>query len=264
MFKKNLLIFLIAITFSKVVFAEEKITKETTQIEAWNSADGLKKLQKSSFKNDFYQLINFYQPQENPLYCSVAVATIISNALDYGKIPSQKASEIKIPQSNKIIEYRLYQQKTFLNKKTEEIKKLAIIELKQPKTTNNNQEIYDGGINLSDFNKMLSIVHGFKTKLTYAAKNDEESIKKFRDKLKEVLLDDKSFVIANFDGKITGSLTNGHFSPIVAFDESSDSVLILDVALHKNQWYWTSLKKLYEAMNSKDEETYRGYLIISR
>lgn len=260
MFKRNLLIFFIFFNFSSPSFAQEKVL----QIEIWNSQEGLAKLQRSEFKNDFYQLINFYQPQENPLYCSVATATIISNALDYGKISSQKLAEIKIPQSDKIIEYNIYQQKTFLNKKTENIKKRAVIEYRQPKNKVGNQKIYDAGVSIADFSQMLKIAHGFKTELTYAKKNDKKSIEEFRNKLKEVLLDDKNFIVANFDGKILGSLTKGHISPLVAYDEFSDCVLILDVALHKNQWYWTDVEKLYQAMNSKDGETYRGYLVISR
>jgi hypothetical protein len=43
---------------------------------------------------------------------------------------------------------------------------------------------------------------------------------------------------------------------VVAYDEASDMVLVMDAALHKNRWYFISVKKLYEAMNTKDGEKY--------
>ena len=256
---KFLAVFFIALTFSHAVFAAE----ENTQVEIWNSPEGLKRLDRSQFKNDFYQLVNFFQPQENPLYCAIATATIISNALDYGKIASQKDSETHKPETvgGGIIEYRLYLQPTFFNDKTEKVKKRSIVEYREPKA---GSTTYDAGLSLADLARMLTKGHNFKVKVTYADKNDEASIEKFRQVLKKNLTENKFSVIINFDGQILGKTTYGHVSPVVAYDEESDSALIMDVALHKNQWYWAKLPKLFEAMNSKDGEAYRGYLVIGR
>ncbi len=256
---KFLAVFFIALTFSNAVFAAEK----NTQVEIWNSAEGLKRLERSQFKNDFYQLVNFFQPQENPLYCSVATATIISNALDYGKIASQKNSETRKPQTagGGIIEYRLYSQSTFFNDKTEKVKKRSIVEYREPKA---GSTTYDPGFSLGDFATMLSKGHNLKAKVIYANKNDEESIEKFRQVLKKNLIENKFFVAVNFDGQVLEKTTRGHLSPVVAYDEESDSALVMDVALHKNQWYWAKVPKLFEAMNTKDDDIYRGYLVIGR
>jgi hypothetical protein len=70
--------------------------------------------------------------------------------------------------------------------------------------------------------------------------------------------------VVNFDGKVFGNKTGGHISPIVAYDEKSDSLLVLDVALHKNPWYWVDLKEMVTAMNTKDGENFRGYLITKK
>ncbi|WP_455220479.1 hypothetical protein, partial [Kaarinaea lacus] len=35
---------------------------------SWNSEEGKKRLFRSKFNNDFFQLANHYQPQANPLY----------------------------------------------------------------------------------------------------------------------------------------------------------------------------------------------------
>ena len=134
------------------------------------------------------------------------------------------------------------------------------IEFKEPieGTTN-----FDAGFSLSDFAKMLR-VHAFSVKLNYVKKNDLLTVEKFHQILRNYLNEDSVFVVVNFDGKVIGKTTRGHISPIVAFNEESDSVLVLDVALHKNQWYWVEVSKLIEAMNTKDAENYRGYLLVSR
>ena len=87
---------------------------------------------------------------------------------------------------------------------------------------------------------------------------------KFREIAKKILNDKNNFLVANFDGKIFGNKTGGHISPIVAYDEKSDSLLVLDVALHKNPWYWVDLQEMMTAMNSKDGENFRGYLIAKK
>jgi hypothetical protein len=236
--------------------------KKNAQTEIWNSPQGILRLERSHFKNDFYQLANFYQPQINPLYCSVASAIIILNALDYGNIVSQKAGEIHKPQSlgGDTIKYHLYLQNGFFNGKTEKIKKQAVIDYQKLKVNDKN---YDPGIGLDDLFKMLTKVYNLRAKVTYATKNDERSVAKFRHTLKKVLADKENFIIANFDGAVLAQKTQGHVSPLAAYDEASDSVLVLDVALHKTRWYWAEVKNFYRAMNTKDNKTYRGYLVIS-
>ena len=94
--------------------------------------------------------------------------------------------------------------------------------------------------------------------------SNNSQINELRKRLMNILQDQDSFIVANFDGKILNKTSNGHFSPIVAYDQESDEVLILDSALHKNKWFWISLKNLVKAMNTKDGDDYRGYLIISK
>ncbi len=248
MFKKILL----------VIFAVF-VALENSQAQNWNSDEGLKKLERSQFKNDFYQLVNFYQPQENPLYCSLATGTIIRTAPNYKNISSQKIVEMTRPDGS-VVEYRLYSQDGFFNDKTEKVKKRAVIEFKEPVA---GTKEFDAGLTLADFVQMLKI-HGMKVELTRVEKNDVEVVEKFRNVLKKILAEDKKFVVLNFDGKVLGKATRGHVSPLVAFDAESDSVLVLDVALHKNQWYWVEVSKLIEAMNTKDAENYRGYLVVGK
>ena len=70
------------------------------------------------------------------------------------------------------------------------------------------------------------------------------------------------FLIVNFDGQTMGASTHGHISPVAAYDENSDSVLVLDVAGYYNPWYWAPVEHLYRAMHTLDGEHYRGYLVV--
>ncbi len=192
---------------------------------------------------------------------------MILNALNYGEIASQKVAEITKKDGGKI-EFKLFTQEGFFNDETNRIKHRDIIERKVStgKIFENNEwsETYDAGLSLGDLNKILSQIYHLKTELTYVRKNDEKFAKKFRAILKKSLADKSSFIIANFDGKILGSQTSGHISALAAYDEESDSVLILDAALHKNQWYFADVKNLMAAMNTKDGENYRGFLVVSK
>lgn len=227
----------------------------------WNSEAGIARLESSKFKNDFYQLINFYQPQMNPIYCSAASSVAVLNALNYGKILSQKESEVQIP--NEILKYNLYSQQNFFNEKTDAIKSRDIINYKATRPYGD-KKIYDAGLSLAELSTILKKVYHVKNEIFYVEKNDAESQQNFRQEMKKIFHENKKFIIANFDGTTLGQPTGGHFSPLVAYDEASDSVLILDVALHKNRWFWTSTSKLYEAMNTRDVENFHGYVIVGK
>ena len=230
--------------------------------EKFNSIEGLKRLNRSQSNNDFYQLVNFYQPQNNPLYCGVTTGVILLNATrSNAEISSQKENQVQSP-NGELLQFHSYSQQSFLNDKTDKIKKREVLQMKVAAAVKNGEEFYDAGLSLDDFSKIMTKVYGFKIQKNYVEKVDEKSRAKFRADLKKYLADSKNFVVVNFDGKIVSNGTGGHISPLAAYDEVSDSVLVLDVALHKTQWYWVDVNKLFDALNTKDSDTYRGYLII--
>ena len=133
-----LLIAFFTVNFSKITFAAE--------VEIWNSSDGLKRLDRSKFKSDFYQLVNFYQAQINPLYCSAASSVMVLNAFNKNGIESQKALEINKPEidGGGISEFKSYSQLTFFNDKTDKIKDRKIINYQ----AQNKKGKFDPGLNL--------------------------------------------------------------------------------------------------------------------
>jgi hypothetical protein len=240
---------------------------ENTSLTKWNSGEGIKRLDSSFYKNDFYQLSEHFQPQINPLYCGIASSVIILNTINDGnKIESQKDLEVVKPKAFGVgnIAFNSYSQITFLNDKTDKVKDRKIINLKNITSENENDaKSFDAGVNLKQLADILK-TYQIKSKITYAKNVHPKTLENFRELLKKVLSDNEKFMLVNFDGKALGLTTNGHISPVAAFDCASDSVLIMDVAGHKNGWYWADVESLYKAMNTKDGDSYRGYLVISK
>jgi hypothetical protein len=242
------------------------LASDNPMIVRWNSAEGIKRLENSQLKNDFYQLADFFQPQINPLYCGAATSVIILNAIaKNGGAPSQKDLEVLKPKvfGGGKIEFKSYSQETFFNDKTNKIKDRTIIDLKNITAINENSaENFDPGLTLFELKEILSDVYDLKVKMQYVKNSDSKTINNFRKLVKEIVVDDKKYLIINFHGSVLNLKTGGHISPIVAFDEASDSVLVLDVAGHKNGWYWAKVEDVVRAMNTKDGKKYRGYLIV--
>jgi len=232
----------------------------------WNSDEGLRRLSRATYKDDYYQLAHHYQPQINPLYCGIASSVIVLNAmrLDSGLVPSQKQLEVKTPRvwGSTRIPFREYSQITFLNEKTDKVKPHEIIDLDNITAENTNDESkFSPGLTLAELKGILE-VYDLAVDLHYAAENPNEGTSLFRQSIKATLSKRKRFIIVNFIGKLIGAPTGGHISPIVAYDEQTDSVLLLDVAGHKNPWYWVPVSHLYQSMHTKDEDTYRGWITV--
>ena len=230
---------------------------------AWDSPAGRDRLMRSKYKNDYFQLAHNFQPQANPLYCGIASSVIVLNSMRLSKnsVPSQKAIEVRIPKAigGGLLDYPSYSQLTLLGEKTESVKSREIIELRNK---NDPKSKLDPGLTLQNLHDVLE-TYDARVQLHYAVSEPGEGTGEFRRLLKKALKDSTSFVIVNFHGKTMGTPTDGHISPVAAYDEKSDSVLLLDVAGYLNPWYWTPAEHLYRAMHTKDGDKYRGYVVIS-
>ena len=120
----------------------------------------------------------------------------------------------------------------------------------------------DPGLSLDQLRRIQE-VYGLDARAFYAEEPGTEGLTRFRKAVKETLSDSDHFIIVNFLGTVIGNTTEGHISPLGAYDEKTDSILVLDVAGHKNPWYWVPASLLYEAMHTKADGGFRGWLIVS-
>ena len=88
----------------------------------------------------------------------------------------------------------------------------------------------------------------------------------FRERLLLALRDPHMRVVVNYSRIPLGQEGDGHISPLAAYDEASDSVLILDVARYKYPPIWIPLRDLVTAMERLDPKAgrSRGVLFVKR
>jgi len=103
--------------------------------------------------------------------------------------------------------------------------------------------------------------------------SDEEdnsfSLDYFRSDIRSILSDTiskhKPILVVSFSRSALNQTGDGHFSPIGAYNETEDKVLVLDVARFKYAPYWVSVTDLYRSMQEKDVVTKkpRGWFRLS-
>lgn len=250
-----------SLTFHYDKYPASSYSKEVAVVN-WNSKEGIERFERTAYKGDFYRLAHHFKPQINPAACGQAAATVVISAiyeLNHKAFPVIEEWPITIADKKYPLQYRLFNETNFFNEATDKILNRKVISMKMTKTDGN----FGGGIDIEELQKMLKI-HGVKSKLFNVEKFSDEKLAGFRKLVKEVVNSDKEFLLLNYDHSYKG-LMGGHFSPIVAYDEKSDSVLMLDVAAHRNPWIWINLSDIYHAMNTKNyaQTGYRGYLVVN-
>ena len=234
---------------------------------SWNSDEGKARFFRSKYNNDFFQLANNYQPQANPLYCGIASSVIVLNTIraSSGKIPVQLDASVKKPKAlgGQVVPYNLYSQASLLNDTTDKVKPRQIIQLKNISPDDaDSADKFDPGLKLEDLKGVLESYRLAVEKFPADA-DIESGAENFRKKLKAVLAEKQRFILINYKSDTVGQLGSGHISPVGAYDEQSDSVLVLDVAGYQNPWLWIPVSDLYASMHIKDGKEYRGYLVVS-
>ena len=93
-----------------------------------------------------------------------------------------------------------------------------------------------------------------------------EDAAQFREAAKTALGARDRFVLINFS---RGTMSDdgqggGHFSPLGAYDEETDSFLVMDVARYKYPPFWVDADLLWRSMATTDtvSERHRGYVVI--
>ncbi|VDK75996.1 unnamed protein product [Onchocerca ochengi] len=123
-------------------------------------------------------------------------------------------------------------------------------------------DIKKTGITLSQF-ACLAECNKLYTELSYA-ESKSEFLNIFRENVKRYMAVDDTILVVCYNRKLLNQTGAGHFSPLAAYHEESDQVLIMDVARFKYPPHWVPLTILRDAMLSIDNATGkpRGYLTL--
>jgi Phytochelatin synthase len=194
---------------------------------ALKSKTGQQLLAQSTIKADYASLSQNFQTQKLPAYCGVASGVMVLNAL-----------KRTVPLN----------QDTFFTPEAQKIR--------------NPLEVAFMGMSLAQLAALLKS-HQVKVETHYAA---DTTIEQFRTQIKQNLTRERDFVIVNYDRAGLNQGKGGHISPLSAYHEQSDRVLVEDVSSYKYPPVWVSMSELWNAVNTKDTSTgqTRGYLLVSQ
>jgi glutathione gamma-glutamylcysteinyltransferase len=110
--------------------------------------------------------------------------------------------------------------------------------------------------------QQLAVCHGLRVQMERPYQNEELFRTHVRDCLQQT--DPSAMLVVSYARSALGQTGEGHFSPLAAYHEASDQVLLLDVARFKYPPYWVSVSELYQAMTFVDQVTAqpRGWYVM--
>lgn len=184
---------------------------------------------------DYWAFSPYYQSQQDGAACGIASMTMLVNAARVHE--KLKASDALVTQKALVEKIKVdYSRGLTLDKLGEAVKK-ALAEF-SVKTT-------------------VEVIHMDGT----LAQN-----KKIRDLLIKNEKSDQNFILANFNqGVYTGDPEGGgHISPVGAFDEKNNQVLVMDVDREYYEPYWVSTEVFIKGMNTEDSASKknRGLVLV--
>ena len=258
---KLVLLFLI-LTFSTQGYTSKKTRSFSVALVTWDSEESLKRLSRSSHKEDFFSLSNHFVSQNNKIFCGLASASIVLNALQLGRkdLPQDKQSIAKgelvwLPKGFNPF-FGKYTPNNVLNDQT----KTRVEVLGKPIKINGKMK-KDYGLQLRQLAQVLRS-HQLGVITRVVDKNaDPEMIRR---EIITNLNTKNDFVLVNYSRKSLGQKGGGHISPLGAYDQKSDSFLIMDVNPNKAPWVWVQSDNLIKAMRTFDTIENRGYLLVSK
>ncbi|GAX10310.1 hypothetical protein FisN_3Lh513 [Fistulifera solaris] len=113
--------------------------------------------------------------------------------------------------------------------------------------------------------QQLAVCHGLRVQMERPITHNNEQL--FRTHVKECLQPTEhpsAMLVVSYARSALGQTGEGHFSPLAAYHEASDQVLLLDVARFKYPPYWVPVSELYQAMTWIDKVTAqsRGWYVM--
>ncbi|KAK4057791.1 hypothetical protein OIO90_001010 [Microbotryomycetes sp. JL221] len=131
------------------------------------------------------------------------------------------------------------------------------------------EQVRQVGITLNEF-ACLARCNGLKATIVspYVGQDEHkkrQGLEQFRRDLRKATNGGRDVMALSFSRKTLGQTGDGHFSPIGAYSEQDDAVLVLDVARFKYPSYWISVELAYDSMLPIDKATgqSRGYCMLS-
>ncbi len=222
------------------------------------SEEGMLRLARSTARVDFPHLANEFESQENRAFCGVASAVVVLNALRARDDRFPKPEDARLAPGESLSFdplFHRFTQADFFTPETDAIKRKDQI-LGAPRAPG---ERPSGGLQLRQLAKLL-VAHGLSVEVRVV--DDRLDTATIRGELVKNLGTEGDYVLVNYQRSGVGQSGGGHISPLGAYDQASDSVLVLDVNPNDHPWAWVPVSELIEAMRTRDAAENRGYLLV--
>lgn len=193
--------------------------------------DGARRVAESQFNGDYFRVAPYVESEKFLTFCSIASMAAVLNSFE---------DALTRPIDPKRYPYPYFTQENIFNADNQKVKSF--------------EEVVTDGLTLDQIGLYLS--HLDVEAHTFFA--DENALDTMRSAIIKGILDPGTRVILNYDRATVGQAGGGHVSPIAAYHEASDSVLVLDVAGYKYPPAWIPMQMLYKAMLDKDSASDRS------
>jgi hypothetical protein len=202
-----------------------------------NTPAGAERLVAARFKQQFFFVQPYVESQQNLAFCGPASIASTLNSMD---IPRPAAAPLS--------PYTFFTQGNIFTPATQRIKSSAQVSL--------------NGMTLAEVAEFFNAL-GVKAAGYYAEQLDLDQLRVL---VQTTLQNPKKRIIVNYSRKPLGQVGAGHMSPLGAFDENSDSVLLLDVAKFKYPPAWVTLTDLLIAVRTTDPDSgkSRGIVVVEQ
>jgi hypothetical protein len=207
--------------------------------------------------------VNQFESQQNMGYCGPATATIVLNTLriDNPRVTKPRDESLfpaefrkRLPPGLEPV-FSRYTQSTFFDARTESVKPRdrffggAPAAGKKPSP----------GLQIRELHEIFK-AHGLASDLRIV--DDKVTDAMVREELSRNLATPGDYVVVNYLRAALQQRGGGHISPVGAYDQKSDSFLILDVNPTAQKWVWLPTSDLVKAMRTLDATENRGYLLV--
>jgi len=231
-------IFIVTPSIAQDSATQPKFRPMSKAIIPLNSPQGRQLLREADASEAYWQLSQFYVTQPDLGSCGVASCLMVLNALP-----------ITRPNFDEDGTFKFYTPDNFF---------------KQPGVTDikSRLKISQSGMTLEQLSGILG-KFDTNSEHTFASKTTIDS---FRSTLLSSLNKENKFIIINYNRQLVGQEGKGHISPVVAYNRSSDKVLILDTASYRYPFVWIDLTAIWKAMSEgidSDSNMSRGYVVVS-
>jgi hypothetical protein len=188
-------------------------------------------------KAPFWPLVRAFESEAMATYCAVASAVMVLNAL---RLPS--------PPEPLVWPYHKFDQRNVFDDAA-----LRIIPA---------PAVAAGGMTLDQLAAVLR-VHGLAVTVHHAG---ETTVEAFRAAVREATAASERYLVVNLLRAAVGQVGPGHFSPVAAYEEKTDRLLVMDVARYKYAPWWIETPALFAAINTEDPAAgkTRGFLVVTR